>query len=100
MGQYDLPVHRYRELKHFCLQYGYFKKMYDALCMPDSETEKTAILKVEYENAIKLIETTAYNTSISHGYDILNSVTTDTGYSEMKELREKFFWLLSKEKGI
>lgn len=100
MVMYELPAHRYRELKHFCMQYPDFKKMYGVLCMPHKETEHTAILKTEYGYAIRLIEMTAWKTCPERWQEIVNSVAFDMGYSELGELRKKFFYLLSREKGI
>lgn len=98
---YELPVHRYRELKHFCLQYPEFKRIYDGLCMPhDGETENVAIDKTEYEHAIRLIEMTAWDVSHDRYEELMASVTTDTGYGELGCLRRKFFWMLDKAKGI
>lgn len=98
---FELPVHRYRELKHFCLQYPEFKRIYDALCMPhDGETERVAIDKTEYEHAIRLIEMTAWDVSHERYEELMVSVTKDTGYKELKELRMKFFWMLSRTKGL
>lgn len=98
---YELPVHRYRELKHFCLQYPEFKRIYDSLCMPhDGETERVAIDKTEYEHAIRLIETTAWDVSHERYDQLMVSVTQDKYYNELKDLRTKFFWMLSRSKGI
>lgn len=98
---YELPVHRYRELKHFCLQYPEFKRIYAGLCMPhDGETERVAIDKTEYGHAIRLIETTAWDVSHERYDQLMVSVTQDKYYNELKDLRMKFFWMLSRSKGI
>lgn len=101
MGQYDIPKHRYRELKHFCLQYPEFKRRHSELCGPvHGKTDALAIAKTEYERAIELIEMTAYEASSDRGAELLEAVTLDTGYDELHGLREKFFWMLSKAKGL
>lgn len=66
----------------------------------DGETERVAIDKTEYEHAIRLIETTAWDVSHEMYDQLMVSVTQDKYYNELKDLRMKFFWMLSKEKGI
>ena len=63
---YDLPVHRYRELKHFCLQYDFMKEEINRLqnqlyLNEEDPTGYIAVKLTEYKNAVKLIETTAFN---------------------------------------
>ena len=66
------------------------------------------IRRNEYAQAIKLIETTAFETEKFLGGYILKSVSEDVSFSALKipcpkhiyeYLREKFFWLLSERKG-
>ena len=114
MNEYELNSHRYRELKHFCLQYrdmkrelddirsGYLRRSFDS-------TSNVAIREVELKHALKLIETTAHDTEEFLAERILKIVTEDVNVKEltmscsrecMEELRRRYFWLLSKKKGI
>lgn len=112
MSEYELSPHRYKELKHFCLQYREIKDkllsldLINYIC--NDPTARTAILKTEYMQALKLIETTAYDTDFTLFNYILKGVSEDISYSELKipcskymydYLRQKFFWLLSNRKG-
>lgn len=112
-GEEKLSKHRYRELKHFCLQYPEFKYVYyilDWACPSnghDDPTSKIATLKTDYGRAIKLIETTARDTSEEYQSYILKSVTRDIPLNAvdldrdvLDAYRRKFFWLLHQRKGI
>lgn len=49
-NQYYISKHRYYELKHYCLQYPEFKKIYNALC----EDIPGGIIKLEHhDGAVK-----------------------------------------------
>lgn len=108
--EYELPPHRYRELKHFCLQYDSWKRLYfekeGANVEPGDVTGRVASRKADYMNAIQLIETTAYDTSKEWGQYILSSVVSDEICEcscdpvEFKRLIRKFYWLLSVRKGV
>ena len=106
---YELSRHRFAELKHFCMQYEEWKRCYilrDEQSLPPPET---AIPKTAYLNAIRLIETTASDTSTILGSYILNSVTRDVSIRQIDPpcdsktfdfYRRKFFWMLSERKGL
>lgn len=112
---YELPRHRFLELKHFCLQYWDWRKQ---LILADREkpgtpqddvVSNTATRRTDLNNAIQLIEKTAWNTDTNLGSYILRSVTENLTVSQVDppvskdeffELRRKFFWLLSEEKGL
>lgn len=118
LEEYDIGRHRFCELKHFCLQYQDWKDIYQRVKddkysnSKDDITARTAILKTDYGNAIKLIETTARATSQAYADYILESVTKDVSYSYLKDkglkcdkdafdtLRGRFFYLLSLRKGM
>ena len=113
-NNYQLSAHRYRELKHFCLQYYEMRDRVRRLSerifadderdlVGDTATELTNLI-----NGIRLIETTAMDTDKKYGVYILRSVTEDVSFSqlgvtlskgEFDDLRAKFFWLLSERKG-
>ena len=123
-NKYYIDKHRYYELKHFCLQYKEWKKIY-ALCnesiifasnldkMPTSNTPsdltaKYAIKRSYYGEKIKLIERiTKESDEYLYPY-ILKAVTEGLSYTYLKTRLEmpcsrdmyydryrRFFWLLS-----
>lgn len=106
---YELSRHRFAELKHFCLQYGEWKQRYTLRNEQSLPPPETAIPKTAYLNAIRLIETTASDTSPALGSYILESVTRDVSVRQVNPpcdsetfdfYRRKFFWLLSERKGL
>lgn len=106
---YELPVHRYRELKHFCLQYRDMKEELAALSRDTkgnskSDVTSTVAIKItDLTHATELIETTAQDTSYEYGDLILKAVTEDLCLSELdfdNTLLHKFFFLLSERKGV
>lgn len=112
-NNYQLSAHRYRELKHFCLQYYEMRdcvRRLSELVFADGEDPvgDTATELTNLINGIRLIETTAMDTDKKYGAYILRSVTEDASFSqlgvilskgEFDDLRAKFFWLLSERKG-
>ena len=114
MKEYELSRDRYKELKHFCLQYHDMKDALEKLNEQIIFTHKydptayLAIKRNDYSQAIKLIETTAFETEKFLGGYILKSISEDISFSSLEipcpkyiydYLREKFFWLLSERKG-
>lgn len=116
MNEYELNPHRFRELKHFCLQYGFMKDELKRLRATDGYSEKRfdptsslAIREQELEHALKLIETTAHDTEDFLADKILKVVTEDVNVKGltmpcsrdcMEQLRRRYFWLLHKKKGV
>ena len=113
-NNYKLSAHRYRELKHFCLQYYEMKDEARKLAgrlLAKGEFDLVGDTATELKNlidGIRLIETTAMSTDHEYYEYILRSVTEDVNFSglgvsiekgEFDDLREKFFWLLSERKG-
>lgn len=125
---YWIEKHRYYELKHFCLQYPIWKKIYrslDGLSGHSTDfttmvvkstlgdpTAKIGMTKVYYSDRMKMLERTASRTDETLGIYILNGVTEGWSYDILKarlgipcckdtyyELYRRFFWLLSKERG-
>lgn len=124
-SKYYIPKHRYYELKHFCLQYGFWKKLYLALesdvnvkssFMQIMETGKTngdptakqAMRMVSYSRRIELIENAAKETDPDLCNYILKAVTEGLSYDHMKmnhdipcgkdmyyDRYRRFFWILS-----
>lgn len=127
-SKYYIDKHRYYELKHFCLQYNEWKKMY-ALCnesiifasniessptsnIPSDLTAKYAIKKAYYAERIKIIEKAAMEADDFLYPYILKAVTEGLSYPNLKTKMEipcgkdmyydryrKFFWLLNELRG-
>lgn len=111
---YELSPHRYRELKHFCLQYPEMKERlkklsYDGVDKEQGDvTADTAVSISDLEYAIKLIETTAFNLGKFPGEKILEIVTEDKSVGRVcpedkvtcEYYVRKFFWMLSESKGV
>lgn len=100
MAEYYLEQHRFKELKHFCLQYPMWKKDLSAKPLED---------QVDIEKALLLIEKTARDTSQQYYRWILTAVTKDMSYSRIHPpcdnytfdyYLHKFYWLLSNRKGV
>ena len=126
-NKYYIDKHRYYELKHFCLQYGEWKKAYSncnesiifasqiekmPTCGSHSDlTAKYAIKKAYYAERIKLVERIAYESDPDLCEYILKAVTEGLSYTYLKARLEipcrrdmyydryrRFFWLLSEAK--
>ena len=125
---YWIEKHRYYELKHFCLQYPIWKKVYASLdglsghstnftpmvvsSTLGDPTARIGIAKTYYSDRIKMIERTVMQTDSSLGIYILQGVTEGWSYDIIKarleipcckdsyyNLYRRFFWLLNKERG-
>ena len=123
-NKYYIDKHRYYELKHFCLQYGEWKKAYmtctDSVIYtskmddttrsttPSDLTAKYAMKRVWYGERLKLIERTAMEADEYLWHYILRAVTEGLSYVYLKtklnipcgkdmyyDRYRKFFWLLS-----
>ena len=121
-NRYWIDRHRHYELKHFCLQYPTWKKIYSddpmisssiserlsGNTIPSDPTGKQATRKVYYLEKIKLIERAAIEADAElHNY-ILKAVTEGLSYSYLKSKLDipcgkdlyydryrRFFWVLS-----
>lgn len=123
-NKYYIDKHRYYELKHFCLQYGEWKKAYSscnesiifastierapASNVHSDLTAKYAMKKAYYGERIKLIEKAAMEADDFLYTYILKAVTEGLSYTYLKAKMDipcgrdmyydryrKFFWLLS-----
>ena len=96
-NKYYISRHRYYELKHFCLQYKEFKKIYNDLCekipggiilqnglenAPKSNDE--LYVREKYLDKIQLIEECSKLTDEVLGPYILKGVTENLPYSYFK----------------
>lgn len=127
-NKYWIDKHRHYELKHFCLQYPTWKKVYveiDSISAPASTLEriptsnlpgdptaKSAMVKAQLSERIKMIETIAREADDYLWQFILKAVTENLSYTHLKtkfdipcgkdmyyDRYRKFFWLLSKVRG-
>ena len=126
-NKYYIDKHRYYELKHFCLQYSEWKKIY-AECntfsifvsnyekssyanIPQDLTAKYAIRKAFYGERIKLVERIAMEADEYLYPYILKAVTEGLSYTYLKTKMDipcgrdmyydryrRFFWLLSESR--
>ncbi|MEG1523887.1 MAG: hypothetical protein RR475_02550 [Clostridia bacterium] len=126
-SRYWIDRHRYYELKHFCLQYPLWKKMYadlsgvmksssfeeskrGAACKTDP-TEKCAEKIIFYRDRMDMVEKAAHDAGADLGKYILRGVTEGLSYDFLKSrldipcckdvyyaLYRRFFWLLSKSR--
>ena len=123
-NKYYIDKHRYYELKHFCMQYNEWKKVYASCCesiiftskvdkqpsngVPGDLTAKYAIRRAQYAEKIKMIETLAKEADEYLYPYILKAVTEGLSYTYLKtkldipcgrdmyyDRYRKFFWLLS-----
>jgi hypothetical protein len=122
--KYWIDKHRYYELKHFCLQYPFWKKEYSSYTdigpnlssfeqiysdnMPSDSTANWASKRAYYYEKIKLIEKVAEETDYVLYKYILKAVTEGLSFTYLKtrlnipcgrdtyyDRYRKFFWLLS-----
>ena len=123
-NKYWIDRHRYYELKHFCMQYTFWKKAYTALCeplfpytnmdklpgnkCPSDITSKQAVAKAYYDCRIKMVEQAAKEADEDLKDYILKAVTEGLSYTHLKSKLDipcgkdmyydryrKFFWILS-----
>lgn len=114
MSNYSLSVHRYRELKHFCLQYNEMRAklvaaLNDIYADANDPVSRNAVIIRDLLYAIDLIERTAIDTDCRNYDIILKSVTEDVSFKKLgvdmdkgafDDLRAKFFYILSERKGV
>lgn len=123
---YWISEHRYYELKHYCLQYPEWKKLYLSLSpdpvrhaditvkhMPSDHTEELAIQRAELKRNMDLIERVALSLDQALGPYILKAVTENIPFKTLQMIYgipcgkdlyydnyRKFFRRLSEEKGL
>lgn len=127
-NKYWVDRHRYYELKHFCLQYPEWKKVYSDYSnlyasssafekmgnhsTPSDITARYAIKRSEYEAKIKAVENAAKEADTALHTYILKAVTEGLSYTYLKSTMgmpcgrdmyydryRKFFWILSNTRG-
>ena len=125
-NKYWIEKHRYYELKHFCMQYTTWKKLYatiDSIHSPaidyivsktnlnGNPTEKYAIARAYLKDRIELLERVSKKADtilfeyilvgVTQGYTynyLKTSMNIPCGRDKYYELYRKFFWLLDKER--
>ncbi len=126
-NKYWIDKHRYYELKHFCLQYPRWKRMYNSIISyPETWPSSTTICKTNtindpvskhledrlyYANRIDMVERVAKETDEQLAAYILKAITEGISYDRLKartnipcckdtyyDLYRRFFWLLSNER--
>ena len=125
-NQYYISKHRYYELKHYCLQYPDFKRIYNNICgdIPGgivriknddavSKDERKIALRQRYLDQILLIEECSRLTDPILGAYILKGTTEGRSYTYLRmhdnipcgkdmyyDLYRKFFYILDIKKKI
>lgn len=123
-NKYWIDKHRHYELKHFCLQYPTWKKLYTIFSdpsiplstiervptsnLPGDPTAKRAMMKARYAEKIKLIETVAMEADQCLYEYIIRAVTENLSYTYLRtrldipcgrdmyyDRYRRFFWLLN-----
>lgn len=120
-SKYYVEKHRYYELKHFCLQYPFWKSEYlelDGYQKRNEEsnervdpTSRTAELRLIYFDKMQLVEQTAIETDPELATYILKAVTEDLSFNQLHtkhdipcgrdmyyERYRRFFWLLDRSR--
>lgn len=125
-NKYWIDKHRYYELKHFCLQYPMWKKLYlglDGLVKNSTDvrtntnvnsdpTSNCAVSRAFYSEKICMLERCAEQADPELASYILKAVTEELSYNYLKtkldipcskdtyyDRYRKFFWILHKERG-
>lgn len=125
-NQYYIPRHRYYELKHFCLQYPDFKRIYNNICddIPGgivkvktddvvSKDDRKMAVRQRYLDQMLLIEECSQLTDPVLGAYILKGITQGLSYTYLRmhddipcgkdmyyDLYRKFFYILDFKKKI
>lgn len=125
-NKYFVEKHRYYELKHFCLQYPTWKKIYSNLdslnssridismiknTTPSDPTARDVESRLYYLEKMETVEQVAIESDPELATYILRAVTEELSYEYLKSKLEipcsrgtyydryrRFFWLLSKRK--
>lgn len=104
-----LPKNRYLELKYFCRQYEYWRYLISNPDKCPGDINMDAL-----KNAVYMVEKAAYSTNCEFIPMLLHKVTRGGSYESLAEkypidppsmeefvdAYKKFFYFLSKEKGI
>ena len=112
-NRYWLPKHRFYELKHFCLQYPEWKKLYSLLDgWPEGSsknegdtTSRDGIMRAGLAQKMNLVRETVHDVCGEYEWDIFEYVVLGIKpklTSDQKDFwyyYQKFFWELSRRRG-
>lgn len=109
-NEYGLSKHRFYELKHFCLQYSEWKRLYfsrvgfpeNVFTPPYDTTSKDGISRAELSYRMQLVEQTCIETSKLYSKVLFRIVTECSSAPKdpyLRELYYQFFKLLDKKRG-
>lgn len=128
-SRYYLPKHRLYELKHFCMQYGEWRKRYISLNgyarrmgstdfervdggFTSDPTEREAEARLYFATRIEMVESTAREAAGDFSTLMLRAVTEDISYAQLNAqeripccrdtwyaMYRRFFWILDKKRG-
>ena len=104
-----LSKHRFYELKHFCLQYQEWKKLYfslggfprNVLDPPSDTTSKDGGIRALLFYRMQLVEITCTETNRLYSQVLFKIVTESTSAPKdpyLRKLYYDFFWLLDKKR--
>lgn len=125
-SKYWIPKHRYYELKHYCLQYPHWQKLYSSLefkmevkndgikgSEPGKPTERLGVIRADCKRAMELVERTCKDVSPELCRYLLKAVTEGIPFIKLQTLCQipcgkdmyydayrKFFYILSQRRGI
>ena len=124
-NKYWLPKHRYYELRHFCLQYPEWKKLYLKLDFQtvkfpggvfsekrvNRPVENLALTRYILKKNMELVERVCRETDTELAYYIFVAVTEGKSYNTLRmsysipcgpdmfyDRFRKFYWMLSQER--
>ena len=100
-SKYELSKHRYYELKHWCLQYPEWQKLYSEIngTGAGDTTSKEGIRLAELNSKMLIVERVCRMTDADIYEELLKTVAM--GGKEIPStsyIYKKFFWLLDKMK--
>lgn len=126
-SKYWISRHRYYELKHFCLQYPEWQRLYADLEFKmegnigdgvasstiSDPTAKLGQMRADLKRAMELVERCALEADPILGKYVLKGVTRGITFVRLQTMEEipcgkdlyydcyrRFFWLLSQRKGL
>lgn len=126
-SKYWISRHRYYELKHFCLQYPEWRRLYADLEFKmegkigdgvvsstiSDPTAKLGQMRADLKRAMELVERCALEADPILGKYVLKGVTRGITFVRLQTMEEipcgkdlyydcyrRFFWLLSQRKGL
>lgn len=102
-NKYEIGKHRYYELKHWCLQYPNWERLYlevDGYCKKTGDTtSKDGILLADLYSKMLLVKRVCKITDEDIWEELLRTVTGKVSeIPSTSYIYKRFFWLLDKMK--